>query len=51
MWSLYGDLHKVVAGSYYYRNAQHINYDWNLFDQVIIGQSLLGFSKRKVLKF
>ncbi|MVM33644.1 hypothetical protein GO755_26635 [Spirosoma sp. HMF4905] len=49
MWSLYGDLHKEIAGSYYYRSAQHVNYDWNLFDQVLIRPSLLNhFVKRSL---
>ena len=49
MWSLYGDVRNNVSGSYYYSNAEFINYRWNVFDQVLIRPSLLSnFVKESV---
>jgi exonuclease III len=41
MWSLYGDIKNNVAGSYHYKNAELVNYQWNIFDQVLIRPSLI----------
>ncbi|QDK77822.1 hypothetical protein EXU85_04130 [Spirosoma sp. KCTC 42546] len=40
-WSLFGDLNKDVSGTYYYKHAEHICYEWNVFDQVLIRPSLV----------
>jgi exonuclease III len=49
MWSLYGDLHTEIAGTYYYRRAELVNYQWNIFDQILIRPSLLdNFNKKSV---
>lgn len=40
-WSLFGDLNKDVSGTYYYKHAEHVCYEWNLFDQVLIRPSLV----------
>lgn len=36
MWGHLGDRTSKTAGSYYYDSAQHVNYFWNVFDQVLI---------------
>jgi hypothetical protein len=41
-WSLFGDLNKEVSGTYYYRRAQHVCYEWNMFDQVLIRPSMVN---------
>ncbi len=40
MWGHLGDRMSTTAGSYYYENAEHVNYFWNLFDQVLIRPEL-----------
>lgn len=40
-WSLFGDLNKDVAGTYYYQHAEHICYEWNVFDQVLVRPSMV----------
>ena len=40
-WSLFGDLNKDVSGTYYYQRAEHISYEWNVFDQVLIRPSMI----------
>ena len=50
MWSLYGDIGNNVSGSYYYANAEFVNYRWNVFDQVLVRPSLLpNFVKESVV--
>ena len=41
-WSLFGDLNKDVSGTYYYLHAEHVCYEWNMFDQVLIRPSMVG---------
>ncbi|MEZ0486834.1 hypothetical protein [Fibrella aquatica] len=41
-WGLFGDLNKEASGTYYYRKAEHVCYEWNLFDQVLIRPSLIA---------
>ena len=41
-WSLFGDLNKDVSGTYYYQRAEHICYEWNVFDQVLIRPSMVS---------
>jgi endonuclease/exonuclease/phosphatase family metal-dependent hydrolase len=40
MWSHFGDARSSTAGSYYYDSAQHVNYFWHMFDQVLIRPDL-----------
>ena len=40
-WSLFGDLNKDVSGTYYYQHAEHVCYEWNVFDQVLIRPSMV----------
>ncbi|WP_146141396.1 endonuclease/exonuclease/phosphatase family protein [Spirosoma oryzae] len=40
-WTLFGDLNKLAAGTYYYAHAEHVCYEWNVFDQVLIRPALL----------
>ena len=40
-WGLFGDLNKEASGTYYYRRAEHICYEWNVFDQVLIRPGLV----------
>ena len=39
-WNLFGDFKKPV-GTYYYNKAEHINYKWNIFDQVLLRPPLI----------
>lgn len=41
MWSYFGDCPDGPAGTYYYERAEHVNYFWNMFDQVLIRPELL----------
>ena len=36
MWSMMGDRSAGPPGTHYYRNAEHVSYDWNMFDQVLL---------------
>ncbi len=40
MWAHFGDAKSDTAGSYHYDNSQHVNYFWNVFDQVLIRPEL-----------
>ncbi|PWK28571.1 Endonuclease/Exonuclease/phosphatase family protein [Arcicella aurantiaca] len=51
MWSLHGDIGNNVAGSYFYKNAELVNYHWNVFDQVLLGPSLIDNFDKNSLKF
>jgi exonuclease III len=50
MWSLYGDLHNEPVGSYFYKHAELINYQWNIFDQVLIRPDLIDNFEKGSLK-
>ena len=40
MWGHFGDARSSTAGSYYYDSAQHVNYFWHMFDQILIRPEL-----------
>lgn len=42
MWSSFGDAGDTPCGTYYYEKAEHVNYFWHIFDQVLLRPSLLG---------
>lgn len=42
MWGHLGDLRGHTAGSYFYNSSEHVNYYWNVFDQVLIRPELVG---------
>jgi hypothetical protein len=45
MWSYFGDVGNRPCGTYYYDKAEHVNYFWHMFDQVLLRPDLLsGFS-------
>jgi hypothetical protein len=45
MWSYFGDTGNRPCGTYYYDKAEHVNYFWHIFDQVLLRPDLLsGFS-------
>ncbi|MBG9375087.1 endonuclease/exonuclease/phosphatase family protein [Panacibacter sp. DH6] len=50
MWSLFGDLQNEVSGSYYYRRAELVNYQWNIFDQVLLRPLLINNLDKSSLK-
>lgn len=50
MWSLYGDLYNEPIGTYHYRHAELINYQWNIFDQVLLSPSLVDRFEKDRLK-
>jgi hypothetical protein len=39
MWNLFGDISKP-PGTYFYNKSTHLNYYWNMFDQVLIRPNL-----------
>lgn len=41
MWSFMGDLSEGSPGTYYYERGEHVNYGWNMFDQVLIRPSMI----------
>ena len=41
-WSLFGDLNKDTSGTYYYQHAEHVCYEWNVFDQVLVRPSMIS---------
>jgi hypothetical protein len=41
MWSLLGDRETSPPGTYYYDNAEHTVFFWNMFDQVLVRPELL----------
>jgi hypothetical protein len=41
MWGHFGDRDRNPAGTYYRDSGHHVNYYWNMFDQVLIRPSLL----------
>jgi hypothetical protein len=50
MWGHFGDVRGETAGSYYYDSAQHVNYFWNMFDQVLIRPELAQHFKPDQLR-
>jgi exonuclease III len=50
MWSLHGDVGNNVSGSYFYKNAELVNYHWNVFDQVLLRPSLIDNFEKDSLK-
>ena len=40
MWGHLGDVRGDTAGSYFYDSAEHLNYFWNVFDQVLLRPEL-----------
>lgn len=40
MWAHFGDARGATAGSYFYDTAEHVNYFWNMFDQVLLRPEL-----------
>jgi len=43
MWQHLGDARGKVCGTYYYDAGTHLNYYWNVFDQVLVRPDLFGF--------
>jgi len=41
MWNLLGDYTPGPPGTFYYQNAEHTTYFWNMYDQVLIRPSLI----------
>jgi hypothetical protein len=50
MWGYLGDSPDRPSGSYYYERAEHVNYFWNTFDQVLIRPQLMDRFPRDQLK-
>jgi hypothetical protein len=42
MWAHLGDARGDTAGSYFHDNGAHVNYYWNVFDQVLLRPELAG---------
>ena len=50
MWGCFGDRMNRAPGTYYYERAEHVNYYWNIFDQVLIRPGLLQIFHRDELR-
>ncbi|HLK19541.1 MAG TPA: endonuclease/exonuclease/phosphatase family protein [Bryobacteraceae bacterium] len=50
MWGHLGDSLDRPTGSYYYERAEHVNYFWNTFDQVLLRPALMGRFRNDQLK-
>jgi hypothetical protein len=50
MWQYLGDRKAGPPGTYYYGNAEHVCYFWNVFDQVLIRPSLLDRFRNEELE-
>ncbi|WP_281232873.1 hypothetical protein [Flavobacterium gelatinilyticum] len=50
MWGLFGDLSRKTNGTYFYRRAELVNLEWNIFDQVLIRPSLIDNFEKKSLE-
>jgi endonuclease/exonuclease/phosphatase (EEP) superfamily protein YafD len=50
MWGHLGDWLERPVGSYYYESAQHVNYYWNTFDQVLLRPQLMDRFRSDQLK-
>lgn len=50
MWGLLGDLNSDIAGTYFYQHSLIANYNWNIFDQVILRPDLIDKFDKPSLK-
>jgi endonuclease/exonuclease/phosphatase (EEP) superfamily protein YafD len=50
MWGHFGDDRERPAGTYYYERAEHVNYFWNNFDQVLLRPQLMNNFRRDQLR-
>ena len=50
MWGCFGDRSDGLAGTYYYDKSGHVNYYWNIFDQVLLRPELIKFFIDQKLK-
>lgn len=49
MWSFIGDLSEGPPGTYYYVRSEHVDYGWNMFDQVLVRPSMVPLFDSKSL--
>jgi hypothetical protein len=49
-WAFFGDLKNKISGTYYYETSTHINYYWNIFDQVMVRPELIELFDTKNFK-
>ncbi|MFN8579288.1 MAG: hypothetical protein U0354_20875 [Candidatus Sericytochromatia bacterium] len=50
MWHFFGDIDKTPLGTFYFQSPDHVNYSWNIFDQVLIRPELIDCVKYNKLK-
>jgi hypothetical protein len=50
MWGCLGDANEEPAGTFYAQRSEHINFFWNMFDQVLLRPDLLPFFQNRELK-
>jgi endonuclease/exonuclease/phosphatase (EEP) superfamily protein YafD len=50
MWGHFGDDQGRPSGTYYYERAEHVNYFWNNFDQVMVRPELVNAFRTDQLK-
>ncbi len=48
MWGMFGDRTPGPPGSYFQRRAEHLCYDWNIFDQILIRPEALEHFEESV---
>ena len=50
MWHFFGDIDKTPLGTFYFPSPDHVNYSWNIFDQVLVRPDLIDCVKYDKLK-
>jgi mRNA deadenylase 3'-5' endonuclease subunit Ccr4 len=50
MWSLFGDLSPGPPGTFYHKPSAHIEYFWNMYDQVLLRPAMLKYFCSNELK-
>ncbi len=50
MWNIFGDNSSFPQGTYYYHSSEHVNYYWNIFDQVLIRPDMIQLFDTNSLK-
>jgi hypothetical protein len=50
MWNHFGDDREGISGTYYYERNEHVNFYWNMFDQVLVRPDLIGRLPRDGVK-
>lgn len=50
LWNHFGDSRGNTPGTYYYSHSGHLNFFWNIFDQVLLRPGVLPYFDNESLK-